>query len=174
MIKVRPSFIKSLQTDYEFTLWDKIEDKLWYNPFSIFLRKTGRFITRVIRWLPVLWKQEEWDFGYTYNILEFKLKELRNNIAQDTWHDNECVQEELQQIDSVLDHLDKYRNWPKYIEIPEPPKDFKRFTPTEDGCSRLNFTEQEHKAYDKARKFEEEHYNAFWNEMKENSDNWWT
>lgn len=42
------------------------------------LRKFGRFIKRLFRWLPVLWRQEEWDSGYIYDILDVKLKELRN------------------------------------------------------------------------------------------------
>lgn len=171
---VRPSFIKSLNiNDSKMTIKDRIEEIFYHEPF-IFLRKFGRFILRLFRWIPVLWKQEEWDFGYTYDILEFKIKEIRNCVSQDTWHTQECVEEELKQIDSVLEHLDKYRNWTNYIDIPEPPEDFERFTPCEDGCSQLNFTDEEHKAYQKANEFETEHYNAFWDELKENCMNWWT
>ena len=167
-------YIKSLKVDEDYTIKDKIEDLFLHNRLSIAIRKFIRFIKRLCRWLPILWKQEEWDFGYTYDIIKLKLQELRKNISEDTWHTSECVQEALRQIDSVLDHLDKYRNWTTYIEIPEPPKDFERFTTLPDGCSKMNWFDGEHEAYEKASEFETEHYNAFWDEMKQNSGNWWT
>lgn len=171
---VKPSFIKSLNTDSKMTIKDWIVEIIWYNQPMIFCRRVGRFIARLFRWIPVLWNQEEWDFGYTYDILKLRLQELRKNISEDTWHTEDCVKEELEQIDSVLSHLDKYRNWTDYIEIPEPPEGFERFTPTEDGMSTMNWFEGEHEAYQKANEFEEEHYNAFWDEMKKHSGNWWT
>lgn len=167
---IRPSFIKSLE-DSKMTIKDWVIEILFYNPLSIKLRKIGRFILRLIRWIPVLWKQEEWDFGYTYDILEHKIKEIRNNITKDTWHTSDCVKEELEQIDSVLDHLDKFRNWTKYIEIPS---SVNKWVDNENGTKSLEFTEEEHLAYQKAEEFEEEHYNAFWDELKEYSSNWWT
>ena len=36
------------------------------------------------------------------------MKEIRKNIEQDTWHHPDCIKEELEQIDSCLDHFDKY------------------------------------------------------------------
>lgn len=173
---VRPSFIKSLNIDgnSEMTLKDWVIEILFYNELAIFLRRAGRFILRLYRWIPVLWNQEEWDFGYTYDILELRLKELKSAISKDNWHTEDCVKEEIEQIDSILSHLDKYRNWPNYIEIPEPPKDFQRWTDCEGGYTELHFTDEEHEAYQKAHEFEEEHFNAFWDELKKNSSNWWT
>lgn len=173
---VRPSFIKSLNIngDSKMTIKDWIIEIVWYNQPCIFLRRVGRFILRLMRWIPILWNQEEWDFGYTYDILKHKIKEIRKCVSEDTWHTEECVKEELEQIDSVLTHLDKFRNWPDYIDIPDPPEGFERTTPTEDGLHRMNWFEGEREAFRKADEFEEEHYNAFWNEMKEHSGNWWT
>ena len=173
---VRPSFIKSLciDGDDKMTIKDWIVEIVCYNQPVIFFRRVGRFILRLFRWIPVLWNQEEWDFGYTYDILKLRLEELRKNISEDTWHTPECIKEELQQIDSVLDHLDKYRNWTDYIDIPETPKDWNEFPETEDGMHAWNPTKEQHEAYQKANKFEDEHYNAFWDEMKQHSGNWWT
>ena len=169
------SFIKEIKQDeYEETFKDYIEDIIWNNSLALFIRKFNRFILRLIRWIPVLWKQEEWDFGYTYDILKHKIQEVRKCVAEDDWHTRDCVEEELKQIDSVLLHLDKFRNWTDYIKIPDPPKDFQRWTDCENGCIRIQFTEEEHKAYQKAHEFEEEHYNAFWDELKKYSSNWWT
>ena len=173
---VRPSFIKSLNIDGDdkITMKDWIIEIVCYNQPVIFLRRVGRFILRIIRWIPVLWKQEEWDFGYTYDILEQKIKDLRDCIKKDTWHTEDCVKEELQQINVCLQHLDKYRNWTHYIEIPEPPEDFVRWTDCENGCKELHFTDEEHEAYQKANEFEEENRLAFWEDLKNHGGNWWT
>lgn len=171
---VRPSFIKSLNPIKEMTIKDWIIEIVWYNDFAIFCRKIGRFIRRLYRWIPLLWKQEDWDYHYIYDLIIFKMKEIRKNIEQDTWHHPDCIKEELEQIDSCLDHFDKYENWTDYIEIPEPTKDFERWTDCGDGCKTLNFTDEEHEAYQKANKFEEEHFKAFWDEFIKYHRNWWT
>ena len=167
---VRPSFVKLLNTEEEsIGIKDTIIEAIWYNQPFIFLRKVGRFIKRLFRWVPVLWKQEEWDFGYTYEILELKLKEIQESIKEDTWHDPVEVEEALNQISSCLDHLDKYLNWTNYISIPSGEKHVK----TGAGFS-IKFTQEQEEAFKKVREFEEEHYNAFWDELKKNSGNWWT
>ena len=172
---VKPSFIKSLNIEDEMNVKDWIIEIICYNKLAIFLRKVGRFLLRVLRWLPVLWKQEEWDFGFTYDILEFKLKEIRKCIAKDTWHVKEEVEEELKQIDSCLDHLDKYRNWTEYIEIPETPREWGE--PPKDpeiGLHEWRITKEQEEAFKKAIEFERENYIAFWDDLKNNSSNWWT
>lgn len=173
---IRPSFLKSLNIDCddEMTFKDWIVEIICFNDFSCFIRRIYRFIHRLFRWIPVLWEQEEWDFGYTYDILKLRLEELRKNISEDTWHTEECVKEELKQIDSCLSHLDKFRNWPSYIEIPDYPEGFEEFTPTEDGMYSWNSTPERDAAFKKAHEFESKHYKAFWNELKKNSNNWWT
>lgn len=81
------------------------------------LRKVGRFVKRLYRWIPVLWKQEEWDYGYMYNILELKLKELLKCIQEDDLHVEAPICS--RQIKICLKYLDRYRNPDKYIKIPE-------------------------------------------------------
>lgn len=79
---IRPSFIKD-----DLSLKDYIVEFLCYNNFSCFLRRVGRFILRLFRWIPVLWNQEEWDYEYIYDLLEMKMKELYENMFHDTWHE---------------------------------------------------------------------------------------
>ena len=100
------------------------------------------------------------------------MKELRKAISEDTWHTEECVKEELEQIDSCLDHFDKYENWPNYIQVPT--KTFDDWVDNEDGTKSLQFTDEEHEAYQKANEFEQEHFKAFWDEFVKYHRNWWT
>ncbi len=81
------------------------------------LRKFGRFVKRLFRWLPVLWRQEEWDSEYIYDILNAKLKELRDCIAKDDIHVDAPIC--LRQINICLKYLDRYRNADNYIKFPD-------------------------------------------------------
>ena len=75
---IKPSFIKSIK-NLPMTLKDWVIEIFCYNRVSRFLRRFGRFILREIRWIPVLWNQEDWDFEYMYDLLEVKMKELNLN-----------------------------------------------------------------------------------------------
>ena len=33
-------------------------------------------LKNVIKWLPIIWKDRDWDYGYFYRILYFKLKNM--------------------------------------------------------------------------------------------------
>ena len=90
---VRPLFIKALKEDENnISIKDWVEDILWYNKFSCFLRKSGRFVKRLGRWIPVLWNQEDWDYEYIYDLLIMKMKELKEDMSKDYWHDQKEVQ----------------------------------------------------------------------------------
>jgi hypothetical protein len=39
-------------------------------------------IKRIIEWIPILWNDRDWDYGYLLLILEFKLKRMRLNITR--------------------------------------------------------------------------------------------
>ena len=167
---MRKSFIKDLK-DEKLTIGDRLEDLLLYNRFSIFLRKITRFILRLIRWIPVLYKQEEWDYEYIYDILELKMKELRKNISKDTWHTEHCVKRELLQIDICLARMDRFRNWEKYINVPN---EEIKFISTGDGYSRLNMSEEYNKEKKKGISFEKKNYDKFWKDFVHWHNNWWT
>lgn len=139
---IKPSFIKGLNEE-EMTFKDYIVEFLFYNKFSSFLRRFNRFVSRVMRWLPVLWNQEEWDYEYIYDLLAMKMKELRTSMSRDTWHDQKDVQKGIKQIDICLLRLDRWRNWPDYYDYPI--EDIVH-VPTENGCYRLEYTSEEMKS----------------------------
>lgn len=168
---IRPSFIKSL-CNVKMTIKDYILEAIWYNSFSCFLRKVGRFILRLFRWLPVLWNQEEWDYEYIYDLLEMKMKELRKDMSKDTWHEQKGVQKRIKQIGICLKRLDMWRNWPEYYEYPT--YDVVH-TPTKDGCYRLDYTsEGNEKQRLGAIDFEQKNYDKFWKDFLAWHRGWWT
>ena len=133
------------------TVKDYIVEFLLYNDFSIFLRRVGRFILRLFRWIPVLWNQEEWDYEYIYDLLDLKMRELYMNMAKDTWHDQKEVQKGLKQIEICLMRLSRWRNWT-------------------DSYSYLI----DEDTYKSAIEFEQKNYDKFWKDFLTWHRGWWT
>lgn len=151
---------------------DSIIEIIWYNRFTCFLRKLGRFILREIRWIPVLWNQEDWDFEYMYDLLEVKMKELRKDMSEDIWHDQKVVQRSIKQIDVCLARLDRWRNWIKYYEYP---LDDIVHVPTKDGYYKIEYTSEENeKQRLGAIDFEQKNYDKFWKDFLAWHQGWWT
>lgn len=127
------------------------------------LRKFGRFIKRLFRWLPVLWRQEEWDYGYIYDILDVKLKELRNCFAKDDIHADAPTC--LRQINICLKYLDRYRNADNYIKFPdEKPRIVN---------NRLETSEEYTSACLRLYEFEQGSRDKFWKRFVQWHSKWW-
>ena len=168
---VRPSFIKAIE-EAPMTLKDILEEVLVYNRVSAFIRKCGRFTLRIIRWLPVLWNQEDWDYEYIYDLLEVKMKELRKDMSKDYWHEQKSVQKGIRQIDICLARLDRWRNWTNYYEYP---MEDLYYEPTKDGCLRMCYaSEKNEKQRSGAIEFEEKNFNKFWEDFVKWHRGWWT
>ena len=164
--------IRSSSFKDKLTFKETVVEILFYNNFFSFVRRFGRFILRLIRWLPILWNQEEWDYGYMYDLLEMKMKELRKDMSRDTWHEQKGVQKRIKQIGICLKRLDMWRNWPEYYEYPT---DDIVHTPTEDGCYRLDYTSEENeKQRLGAIDFEQKNYDKFWKDFLAWHRGWWT
>lgn len=171
---VRPFFIKSLgiSSNYKITIKDIIEEILLYNRFSSFMRRVGRFLKRIIRWLPILWNQEEWDYAYIYDLLVMKMKELRKDLSNDTWHEEKGVQRSIREIDICLGRLDRYLNWTEYYDYPM--EDI-YYEPTGDGCQRMCYaSEKNEKQRLGAIKFEDDNFKKFWRDFVKWHRGWWT
>lgn len=72
------------------------------------VRKIGNFFSQIyhlIKWIPVIWKDRDWDSGFIYMILEFKLKNVLTS-AKD-WNMGEdrkkMILEDLQICIKLLD-----------------------------------------------------------------------
>lgn len=170
---IRPSFIKELVLGAKMTIKDWIVELVCFNFVSRFLRKLGRFILREIRWVPVLWNQEDWDSEYIYDLLEIKMKELRKDMSKDYWHDQKSVQKGIRQIDICLKRLDMWRNWTDYYEYP---MNDVYSEPTEDGkCYVMKYTSEENeKQRLGALAFEQKNYDKFWKDFLAWHRGWWT
>ncbi len=43
-------------------------------------------IQNIIRWIPILWKDHDWDYYYLYRIIEFKLQNMYNLFTSKKSH----------------------------------------------------------------------------------------
>lgn len=154
------------------TILDRISDIILYNRVGIFIRHIFRFIRRLPTFLKLCWKQENWDSGYIYDLLEYKLKDLREGLQQDTWHEQNSVKRCINQINICLAYLDRYRNWPDYYDYPI---DDIYFEPTNDDMSQLKYNSSKNEAKRKgAHDFEKFNYDMFWKRFLQWHQGWWT
>lgn len=49
-------------------------------------RSRYRRIHRLIAWIPVLWKDEDWDPAYLFEVLRFKISRMRREIERNKRH----------------------------------------------------------------------------------------
>ncbi len=53
---------------------------------SSYFRSGYRRVKRIIAWIPVLWKDEDWDPAYLFEILRFKIFRMRQEIEKNKRH----------------------------------------------------------------------------------------
>ena len=64
---------------YKISLWWKFEGTYWY-------RNLKQGIKNLWYWLPVIWKDRNWDHHYIYEVLKHKLKAQANYISSKDRH----------------------------------------------------------------------------------------
>ena len=147
-------------------------EAIWESDALCFVRRIGRFTLRIIRWIPVLWKQEEWDSEYIYDILKLKMLELKEEISKDKWHEKSAIETELKQINICLARLDRYLNWIDYCDYPI---DDISFVETEEGLYKMEHSSEENEIQRQSvLDFEEKNLRKFWKNFVKWHSNWWT
>ncbi len=69
-------------------------------------------VRNLIRWYQVIWNDQDWDYGFIYDILEFKLKNMLKDT--ETWHMEDSrkvmIQEDIRICIKLIDAVktDKY------------------------------------------------------------------
>lgn len=100
------------------------------------------------------------------------MKELRENMSKDYWHDQREVQRGIKQIDICLKRMDRYLNWPDHYYYPM--EDI-YYEPTPDGCLKLcHASEANERQRLGAISFEEKNFRKFWKDFVKWHRGWWT
>jgi DNA-binding phage protein len=74
-----------------------------------------RQIRNVLRWIPIIWRDRDWDYYFVYEILKQKLIDTEKYIRKDglhvfNEHDADSIKTAIEMIEKVQTeyHLDKY------------------------------------------------------------------
>jgi hypothetical protein len=159
------------------------------------IRRFFRRVYNVWRWLPIIWKDQDWDDSYIVKILVKKLEHQRDFFLSNRAYSLEA-EERAAEIQNAIDGLRKTANSWEHYEYPAQQKlDEKwgegqfRFEPIEDkpGLSELHVeyanvkTEEDKKQYSKefrealeiARKQYMKDKRATYKYIADNIDKWW-
>lgn len=103
------------------------------------MTKIKEFIKRIknlIRWFPIIWKDQDWDDHYIWEILKFKLKNQAEYIGYHDRHVNAkrdveimmlCVRliEKIQEEFYGMEYLDYHESEIKFIDSESHPGSYK-------------------------------------------------
>lgn len=53
------------------------------------IKRIGKKIRTIIKWVPILWHDEDWDFYYVYNILQKKLEFVQKDMLNSSLENSE-------------------------------------------------------------------------------------
>lgn len=121
------------------TLVEKITD-WWWDNIGWKIRNFYRSIKSVIRWLPIIWKDRDWDSWYIFTILQTKLKFQSKYIGERDFHtrakrDSEVMNLCVNLIEKVKDeyysmeYIDYFKTEYDFVDSDTP------------GYKRMVFTE---------------------------------
>ena len=70
------------------------------------MRSIWQGIKNIIAWFPIIWRDRDWDSWYIYEILNFKLKRMEQNIRK-YGHavESESIADQIKEVIVGLDRL---------------------------------------------------------------------
>lgn len=150
------------------------------------LYKVKRFfkkIQKIFEYLPVLWKDEDWDFDYLLTLIEFKAKRIAKCIREDNIIITEEQVKITAQVNEMCEHLANYRDISRLVK--QPFEVINEFVKNDDGTTSFislrkdtmswsSDDEREWHAYVKETlKREKEEWHNFCHTLEEYAQGWW-
>lgn len=85
-----------------------------------FPRKFKRFIIKMIKWVPLLWKDEDWDYAYLLEIMITKIElmiKLHEDVCRKSKYGERFVgqKKRIREMKIVVEHIKRYLNIWDYI-----------------------------------------------------------
>lgn len=87
----------------------------WYDKIRLPIKRFFVSISNLISWFPIIWRDQDWDHNYLYEILHFKLKRmekcLRNGHHMDCEEDADNIQICVECLERLI--VDEYvdKDW---------------------------------------------------------------
>lgn len=126
------------------------------------LYKIKRFfkkIAKIISYLPILWRDEDWDFEFLVDLVAFKVERMSNCLGSSPFVDGRDMRIDMNQ---VLDHINNFKNSiDMYNEIND--------IETSSDYNVNNIPDYVKSVY----AFEEDEWNKIWDTIKNRGQYWW-
>lgn len=128
-------------------------------------------IIKIIQYIPILWRDEDWDYEYLLALITYKLKRMKKAFIANSIVETNKLKDIISGIDSTVKHIENYCD-----------VDGKSFD-TVYGKSLDNlqinrdFTKEESDEFFKYSvekfNFENSEWDNIWNTIKEEGRKWW-
>ena len=164
---------------------EKVEDSyfIWEvkDSFLCFFRSLRHMffqLVRVIQYIPVIWKNEDWDYEYILDLLDYKLSRVEKRLTKFG------SEEEVNQVRETRKHIKNYINYEeayaKEVEAEPFEIDFDFRNNTFETINKVTgkvLTENEDKVYKeyltRSYKWQGEEWDKIWDNFKEYLWHWW-
>ena len=100
-------------------------------------------IKNIIRWIPVLWNDRDWDYHYTFEILKTKLKFQSKHFRKYGYH--ESSERDAERMELCIKLIDRVQNEYYFDQLIERKRgeftdeDIKQATDKHDKAKRILF-----------------------------------
>lgn len=158
---------------YSYTVQREYTKDYWSNAKNIvgnicaFFKKIIRGLKNIIYYLPTIWTDRHWDYGFLLEIMRKKLINMRDGI-----HKDDLVVETSQivnQINNTLTDIDNFHNAMDLFEM-QTYDDLVKIRDTKDKKEKDKLLKD---WYIRQIEFENECWNKIWDGIKENARGWW-
>ena len=148
-------------------------------------------LKRLFKWIPLIWRTGDWDYGYTLEILSASLEELADHLenhdisegaeqkAKQMRFTSKMISRHLNEVASDLVYDRHNEKWgdPIYVQIPIPDTEFHEIRFERLYARTVEEREQEEEemkeAFYMAQRLEDRDWNLIWDTIKEHMRGWW-
>lgn len=155
--------------DYKLTTLEKIEVeiKYIYSKITSFWHNLTYGIKNLIYYFPIIWNDRHWDYEYMLDLLEAKIKQMRDGINKDNILAN--TDEYVKQMDDVLWHIICFKEASDRFEAMSQDKLIAIQNETDkskkEELIRLYYTDSVN--------YEDEQWCSIWEKISDNGRHWW-
>lgn len=153
------------------------------------VKKFFRKILRVIQFIPLAWRDEDWDYDFLIELIKFKCEKMRTYFRKTRIISEADAKEIIIGLNRTLWHIDCYRNPEKAYKEEYGEFNLKvghRTIPLENGLSQMistnsetgkDLTQEEDKTFadycSKVYKLEDEHFKGIFKTIADEGQKWW-
>lgn len=156
-----------------------------------FLKQFIYKIIQLCQWLPIIWKDEDWDYDYLLILIQYKLKRIKACLWNNRIIEHKELRDTIIDINKCISAIDEYRSASEiYNEYYEQPSisigHSKELSNSLKGCYHYKpisletgkeLTEKENSIYCQyirnVHAFEQKKWEEIWDRIKEHGQKFW-